>query len=1131
MRWALVVFVTLVLVGVWILAFLMPDLRWFAEVLTCVVLGAAVLVLVVPWMRERLKRAPADKVDAAGEGREKAAALAARRAQIRKAFGELARLSHGAAAVRSLPWYLALGPPGSGRTAMFERLGLSFVPILGPGAPPRPASERAASVCDLWCSRDAVVVDMKAAPDDVDAFRDEWLLVLDEVRRIRPRRPIEGVLAVVSVPQAAAGEANVLRIAPRLRARIDDVLDRLDQVVPVYVVVTMADRLPGFAEFWAGFSRPDDSTWGASFAADDDEVIHEPARAVGKDLDQLARSLHSRLIERLPSEMEPARRLRILRFPLEFRALASPVTRLVGDLCRPGPAPERFVLRGVYFVSASPASDVPGGPHFLTDFFRSVVLADRNLATPSRRAVRKRASRDVRASFAALGLAVVVLAPAALSYVRNVDLAAAIRAAGAALAANPSSTPGTRSDPVEPALEVLGQCDDAATGIAIPGWWGPRVARELRAPLDGAYIARLSTWMSGPFKQEMDRRLDAVASGHGLSDVPSTVDEETPLRDAYATLKLYASLVEPKGHAREPWAAERLAAVWRSMLPDTDAVSSERLVEHARNYLAAVEDDPALAWPAGRPLAAARERLRRLDVRGIPYRRILLTAKDAPGVRASAIFSPASLEFLASRGDVQIPGPFTANGWDKVREVLHSSTPLPVAASVERWVLDDASLPADDASLRAQVLQAYFDEYTRRWMSFLDELKVQTATNVPTAIAELSALKEGDGFYKTLFDAFKRNAIHDEERHGLLDVMDAGGLLGRIPWFKSEADAATKAAPPSPVENSFRPLLLFAGVAAPDGGGPSGSSAAPIDKYLAILDKLKAVLEAPPAPSPAGPGGPSPFTEASTGVAALLDGIEEPTRGRLWRLLMPPVMGGVTAARAEAAGSLSDDWKSAVWTPWDQKLKGHYPFKAHADAADFSQFAAFFKPDGLLWGFVKARLSDRIEENGEGRYVLKHGSDPLPPELLDCLTTAQEISDAFFAPGEDPGLKLSVQADWTASNVTEAKFWVGSKGTALPKSQWAGPVRWLGEDVRIEWQEDGRPTQELGRHSFSLFDLFEHLGGLRSTGANRSIYATDCPPLTVKLRPEGKVDALRSDFFTRLRCPAEIRGEARAAPP
>ncbi len=328
---------------------------------------------------------------------------------------------------------------------------------------------------------------------------------------------------------------------------IDDVLDRFELIVPVYLVVTMADRLPGFTEFWSGFTRPDDSTWGASFASDDDMAVHEPARAVEKELETLAQSLHARLIDRLPNEDDPGKRVAVLRFPLEFRALALPASQLLAELCRPGAAPERFVLRGVYFISAPPAGGRESA-HFLTDLFRSVVLPDRNLATPAARAGRRRSARELRASLAALGVSAVVLAPAIASYLKNVDLTTAVRSAGAALAgADPASTPGTRTDPVEPALEAIARCDDAAGGLSIPGWWSPRAARELRAPLAAAYIARLDGWMSHQLRQEMDRRLDAIASGHGLSDVPATTDDETPLHDAYATVKLYATLVDPKG--------------------------------------------------------------------------------------------------------------------------------------------------------------------------------------------------------------------------------------------------------------------------------------------------------------------------------------------------------------------------------------------------------------------------------------------------------------------------------------------------------------------------------------------------------------------------------------------------------
>jgi hypothetical protein len=77
--------------------------------------------------------------------------------------------------------------------------------------------------------------------------------------------------------------------------------------------------------------------------------------------------------------------------------------------------------------------------------------------------------------------------------------------------------------------------------------------------------------------------------------------------------------------------------------------------------------------------------------------------------------------------------------------------------------------------------------------------------------------------------------------------------------------------------------------------------------------------------------------------------------------------------------------------------------------------------------------------------------------------------------------------------------------------------------MRIEWQQGGRPTQEFGRHSFSLFDLFVHLGGLKPLPSNPSIYSSECPPLMIKIRGEGRADPFRPDFFSRLRCPEEIR--------
>jgi type VI secretion system protein ImpL len=462
-----------------------------------------------------------------------------------------------------------------------------------------------------------------------------------------------------------------------------------------------------------------------------------------------------------------------------------------------------------------------------------------------------------------------------------------------------------------------------------------------------------------------------------------------------------------------------------------------------------------------------------------------------------------------------VAGPFTANGWEKISAALRSPAPWPVEAEVERWAIDDATLPADEAGLRQSVRQRYFEDYAEHWLHFLSELALKAPADTAGAKDELTALQEGDGFFKTLFSQFKVNVVHDEDAAG---APDAGGILSRI-FGKTDVDAAARSVVPPVIEKSFRPILGFAGML--DDVKTTGP--APLEKYLSVLEKLKAALDEPPAPDATAAAQQAPFRQAQAAVTELLDSVSEPTRAALSRLLMPPILGAVSAGTGGVVGSISADWKSTVWTAWDEKLSSRYPFRPSGEAANFQDFDTFFKPDGLLWKFVGKNLGDLVEERGDGKYVPKRGADAtLTPEGLSCLTIAAEITEAFYRP--DPGMKLSVQADWTAPNVTDAKFFVGAKETSLPKAQWSQVIKWFGEDVHVDWQEDGRPTQELGRHSFSLFDLFVHLGGLRQTsGPPRTVYAVDCPPLTLKVKPEGSVDALAPGFFSRLRCPPEIR--------
>ena len=684
--------------------------------------------------------------------------------------------------------------------------------------------------------------------------------------------------------------------------------------------------------------------------------------------------------------------------------------------------------------------------------------------------------------------------------------------------------PGAVDDPIEPMLATLDRLDDEAAGFGIPGWFGPRAARDLRGPLSKAYIGRIHSMFRRRIAPELERDLAGISKARRLEDSIGSPEDHTPLRNAYETLKLYATLVDPMEHVELPWTPQQLVRVWQRVLTGASVVSvvsAERLLRHATNYLVALQGSADLRWPSTPPLQDARGRMKEFGIAELPYHWALRRAYDQPPILASDVADGASLKYLTCPADqVLVRGSYTASAWQKIGAALGSSERWPAEALVERWVIGDMRLPKDEAALRAQVRDEYYDNYSQEWMSLLDKCAVSRPRDFASAKDELTALKDAKGFYRTLFTQFSGNVIADEKKDPLpLPLpLSTEGCSSRLSALKPDSSAPAQAKTLSPVQKSFQPLLVFSGDA------EDSKKPAPLEKYATILETLRATLESASEAQGADPR--AQFLTAKQGVEALLDGLQEPTKSKLNRLLMPPVEGTMKVTETGRVDSTSSEWKKKVWSAWDGKLSKYFPFTrgpSAREAANFEDFRSFFQLDGVLWGFVHANLADYVELSDAG-YVMKPGPDPLGADILSCLSVAQEITDAFFGAAEDPGLKISLQVDWSAPDVTEAKFWLGDKATALPKSQWSPTLKWNGDRVRLEWVQGGRPTQELGRHSFSLFDLFEQLGGLKPAGSGRrGMYVADYPPLTLKARSDGKKDALRADFFSRLQCPQEIR--------
>jgi type VI secretion system protein ImpL len=254
----------------------------------------------------------------------------------RTRFGALRPFSFGRSYLYQLPWYMILGAPGTGKTTALLNCGLEFPLAKQLGRDPV-AGFGGTRNCDWWFTDRAVLIDTagRYTTQDSDrvADRQAWELFLQLLLRARPRRPLDGVLVAVSA-------GDLLEFSPvqrtdharTLRVRLDELERALQRRLPVYVVITKCDLLPGFMDWFGGMAREErDQVWGVTFDSD-------TAAGFARSFERLVARLTDGLLPRLHAERDAQRRARIFSLPGALRALGEPLCALVHDAFGPSAA-------------------------------------------------------------------------------------------------------------------------------------------------------------------------------------------------------------------------------------------------------------------------------------------------------------------------------------------------------------------------------------------------------------------------------------------------------------------------------------------------------------------------------------------------------------------------------------------------------------------------------------------------------------------------------------------------------------------------------------------------------------------------------------------------------------------------
>ncbi|MDB5946602.1 MAG: type secretion protein, partial [Ramlibacter sp.] len=444
--------------------------------------------------------------------------------------------------VYQLPWYAFIGAPGSGKTTALVNAGLTF-PLAEQFGKAAIRGVGGTRNCDWWFTNEAVLIDTagryttQESNESLD--KAEWQGFLGLLKRFRPRQPLNGVLLTLSVSdllQMSAQEREVH--AATLKARLAELRDGLGVQFPVYVLVTKADLLSGFLEYFLNCTREERAqVWGFTLPYDPRNTTPVAVRDVfNHEFDLLYQRLNDGMHERLLAEPDLSRRALAYALPQQLSGLRDVIGRLLASVFSESRFGEQPLLRGVYFTSATQegtpfdrvlgamqrtfgvpskvagveASAGTGKSFFLQDLLQQVVFPEHFIA--GRNIAAERRLRWMLASGVAACLVLFIAANIAwspwVSYGNNTRYVEEVGTKAQALRAAVETIPAAPNEDAPGLLPVLNQGRSVAWGnqfdVANVPWryrYGLYQGDKLNAAaqiaysrlLDEAFLPRLAT--------------------------------------------------------------------------------------------------------------------------------------------------------------------------------------------------------------------------------------------------------------------------------------------------------------------------------------------------------------------------------------------------------------------------------------------------------------------------------------------------------------------------------------------------------------------------------------------------------------------------------------------------------------
>jgi len=1059
-------------------------------------------------------------------------------------------------ALYELPWYIIIGPPGSGKTTALINSSLDF-PLadqFGKGALKGIGGTRS---CDWWFTNEAVLIDTAGRYTTQDSHKvidsSAWEGFLNLLKKHRRRRPINGAIVAISLQDLLTQtEEERIKHANTIRTRIDELMEKLEIRFPVYLMFTKCDLVSGFTEFFEDLSKDDrEQVWGISLPDAPQHSESPNFNALNNEYQNIIKRLYDRVLSRVHQERDVKRRAAIQGFPLQMENLNTIINQFVEQTFIKNRYRFQPYLRGVYFTSGTqdgtpidrlmssvaasygfsreavtPAIQ-QGKSYFLGQLFRDVIFPESELVGSNLKheKIIKWGKRSAYAGMAAITLTMSLIW--ADSFVRNEGYMQEV-----ALHVEEYNREKTKFNVLSsniqtslPTLNALARASEVYDQEAHP-WLSTLGMYDSHVDdaANNAYHTQLKQLFLPKLVTYMERHL---SRGHSGGD----------LYNSFRTYVMFNKI----GHMDPQLVLNWFTARWDKEF-EGEATKRKALTAHLTALLN-LELEPAKLNP--RILSVTRNLLLRVPASQRIYQRIRtdptyahhydLLNEFGESVRKTYVTTPDVLKALS------IPVLFTKEGYDSIDFSPESN----IIASItsEKWLFSDNEdarvdfIKDDLDEVSEKVKDHYLSEYITHWKKVFDALAVNQFDDLSHANDVLNYFI--DPVYSPLLSILQTTSNNTQLTNPLIaDLADdtQEGTSGKIAAFAaSKADWTT-------VDREFRELNVML--------RDSSKKPAPINAILLKVSELQTfVNEIALAPDPAKKSFEIAKSRYQNGTGNAISSLQafankspEPIQrwlnslaNQTWKVILQAAHQHINA-----------EWKTNVYQPYRQGLANRYPLRTSAqDELALHDFVTFFKPGGTIDTFHKAYVKPFISTRNRWKNRTIDGYHlGLSQKTINQIRKGLSIKNIYFRKSaEIPSLTFQLKPH--SMPKTDARFILELGDNRVSYSH--GPklwktLSWTGDDeqnrVRIIFEDlDEEQHSTSFEGPWAWFRLLSQsklvkteksnvylvtYGMARKKRPSESSSAPAKHEITYKIKAKSVNNPFNNNLLSSFRCPENI---------